>query len=454
MILVIDDDYSIHASLGLLLKQAELRSVAVSTPEEALRAVSDPAVELVLQDMNFGTRTTGNEGLELLRQLRETRPDVPVILITAWGTIELAVEGMRAGASDFITKPWSNEQVLQSVRTALGLRAQRRTGNDTPDRKQLEALYDLDGVVGRDPAFLKVIDVLGQVAPTDASVLITGDTGTGKEVLAEFVHRNSPRRAKPLVKVNLGGVPAQLFESEMFGHVRGAFTDAREDRQGRFAAADGGTIFLDEIGDLQASCQVKLLRVLQDRSFEVLGDSRTRSLDVRVLSATNADLQEGIRSGRFREDLLYRINLIQVRVPSLAERVGDIPLLARHFLHEAAASYDRSAVELDREAEAWLRARPWPGNLRQLRHRMARALLLATSSTLGVADLERTLGMDPEGVPDELPGVGSMTMEEIERAMIEKAMRHHDGNVSRVAESLGLSRAALYRRLEKHGIRS
>jgi DNA-binding NtrC family response regulator len=254
------------------------------------------------------------------------------------------------------------------------------------------------------------------------------------------------------VKVNLGGVPPALFESEMFGHVRGAFTDARENRRGRFEAAEGGTIFLDEIGELDAAGQVKLLRVLQDRRYEVLGSSATRPLDVRVISATNQDLGAAIAAGRFREDLLYRINLIHLRLPSLSERPGDIVLLARHYLRQAASSYDRDPVQLESDAEVWLRRQPWPGNVRQLKHLMARSLLLSNGPLLTTADFQRTLAMDSDEPADTLPTVGSMTMEEIERAMILKSLRHHEGNVSRVAESLGLSRAALYRRFEKYGI--
>jgi DNA-binding NtrC family response regulator len=292
-----------------------------------------------------------------------------------------------------------------------------------------------------------------RVASTDASILLSGDTGTGKEVLAAAVHRNGPRRRKPFVKVNLAAVPVGLFDSELFGHVRGAFTDALADRPGRLASAEGGTILLDEIGDLDLSCQVKLLRVLQDRSYEVLGTNRSQPFDVRVIAATNIDLERAIQDGAFREDLYYRINLIRVRVPSLAERASDVPLLAAHFLQRAAVAHGRRGVEFEPGAMEWLEHQPWPGNIRQLEHLVERALLTSASSRIGVEELRRTLAMDLGPLRDTpLPSVGSMTLPEIERAMILKALKHHEGNLSRTAESLGMSRPALYRRLEKYGI--
>jgi len=452
MILIVDDDYSVTASLGLLLKQKGFATVTATTPESALAEAARPDVELVLQDMNFSRETTGAEGLDLLRRIRAARPALPVILITAWGSIQLAVEGMKAGAADFITKPWSNEQVHQSVRTALGVAASRGPGAPA-NRLALDAAYDLEGVIGHDPQFVAALELLMRVASTDASILISGDTGTGKEVLAAAVHRNSARRRKPFIKVNLAAVPVGLFDSELFGHVRGAFTDARADRPGRFAAAQNGTILLDEIGDLDPACQIKLLRVLQDRTYEVLGANLPQPFDVRVIAATNIDLEQAIRDGAFREDLYYRINLIRVRVPPLAERPGDVPLLAEHFLQRAVRSHGRRPVAFASGAPEWLAHQPWPGNIRQLEHLIERAVLTVAASHIGVDDLRRTLAMDLGGGRDPLlPSVGSMTLPEIERAMILKALRHHEGNVSRAAESLGMSRPALYRRLEKYGI--
>ncbi len=454
-ILIVDDDPSVTTSLGLLLKQAGYRSHSVSSPAEALAQIEKDEFQLVLQDMNFSRTTSGEEGIELLRQIKARKPDLPVVLITAWGSINLAVQGIRAGASDFITKPWTHQQIIQAVNTALGLAAAQRKHGPTPTRAELDQHYDFGLLVGEDPKFLRVLELIGRVAATDASVLITGESGTGKELIAGAIHRNSHRRDQSFVKVNLGGIPAQLFESEMFGHVKGAFTDAKTDRKGRFETADGGTIFLDEIGDLDASAQVKLLRVLQDRTYEVLGSSQTRSVDLRVISATNRSLAEMVAAGQFREDLLYRLNLIAIHLPPLRERSTDIPLIAGHFLENLAKVYRRVGLTISDSAMRWLRNQPWPGNIRQLRHTIERALLISSKDTLAVEEFGLAMEMDAhEESRDSLPQVGAMTLDDMEKAMIVKAMRHYDGNISKVAEALGLSRAALYRRFEKFGIKS
>jgi two-component system NtrC family response regulator len=455
MILIVDDDPSVTASLALVLKQAGYASHTVGGPDAALAWLEREACELVIQDMNFSRRTTGEEGLELLRRVRSLAPTVPVVLITAWGSIGLAVEGMKAGASDFVTKPWSNAQILQTVQTALGLAATGRAAADErpPSREDLDARFDFGTLVGRDPRLLRILQLIGRVAPTDASVLITGESGTGKELVAEAIHRNSRRAQGPFVKVNLGGISASLFESEMFGHVKGAFTDARTDRKGRFEIAHGGTIFLDEIGDLDAASQVKMLRVLQDRTFEVLGSSQRRSVDVRVVSATNRNLAEMVARGELREDLLYRINLIAVQLPPLRERRDDVPLLANRFLQTVGQMYRREGVRLSPGAVSWLQAQPWPGNIRQLRQSVERTLLITERNVLEADDFRTTAEMEPRDAGrDTLPAVGSMTMDEIEKAMILKSLKHHAGNISKVAEALGLSRAALYRRFEKYEI--
>jgi DNA-binding NtrC family response regulator len=454
MILIVDDDRSVTASLALLLKQAGLPSTAVGSPDEALALLRRQPCQLIIQDMNFSRRTSGEEGLALLRQIRAATPSIPVILITAWGSIPLAVEGMKAGASDFVTKPWTNQQMLHAVQTALGLAAARPADDEgAPSREDLDARYDFGDLVGRDPRMLRILQIAGRVAATDASVLITGESGTGKELVAEAIHRNSRRAGRPFVKVNLGGISSTLFESEMFGHVRGAFTDARMDRKGRFEVAHGGTIFLDEMGDLDAPSQVKMLRVLQDRTFEVLGSSHRREVDVRVVSATNRPLTELVARGEFREDLLYRINLIGIHLPPLRERPEDIPILASRFLHTAAQVYRRDPLTLSGAALRWLKAQPWPGNVRQLRQWVERAVVVGTGDRLDVRDFVEAADTPPGSAPPEsLPAVGSMTMDEIERAMIVKSLRHHAGNISKVAESLGFSRAALYRRFEKYEI--
>ncbi len=454
MILVVDDDSSVTASLSLLLKQAGYQTGTAATPQEALESLARGPCELVLQDMNFSRRTSGEEGMELLREIRRQHADLPVILITAWGSIELAVQGIKAGAADFVTKPWTNSQILQAVKTALSLAAATPAGKAEVTREELDRQGDFSNVIGCDPELLKLLEAVRRVAPTEASVLITGESGTGKDEIAQAIFRNSGRNDRPFVKVNLGGVSSTLFDSEMFGHVKGAFTDARQDRAGRFALADGGTIFLDEIGDLAPGCQVKLLRVLQDRTYEVLGSDRTRSVDVRVISATNRNLLELVESGDFREDLLYRLNLIVLHLPPLRRRPGDIPLLARHFAQGAAHVYRRD-LEIDAEALGWLQALPWPGNIRQLKQLLERTALMSSGTVLGTADFEAALAMQPAEGPGGaggLPAPGTMTLDELERSMILRCMEHYKGNISRVAQALGLSRAALYRRFEKHGL--
>jgi DNA-binding NtrC family response regulator len=457
MILIADDDPSVAASLGLLLKRHGQPTLAARSQEEALRLLDAEGdrIALVLQDMNFSRGTTGEEGLELLKEIRRRRPQLPVILITAWGSIALAVEGMKAGAADFVTKPWSNAQLLQSIDTALSLARSGDAKAAPASREELDRRFDFGGLIGQDPRFLKILEVIGRVAPTDASVLITGESGTGKELAAEAIHRNSRRKNGPFVKVNLGGISSTLFESEMFGHVKGAFTDARADRKGRFEMSHGGTIFLDEIGEIDPSAQVKLLRVLQDRSYEVLGSSITRTVDVRVVSATNRDLAEQVARGLFREDLLYRLNLIAIRLPPLRERRSDIPILARHFLDVSAQVYRRGAeVSISDRALDWLRDQGWPGNIRQLKQTLERAALVLDGDVLEVDDLLALSDLETRATrdPNALPSPGSMTLDEMEKAMIVKCLRHYEGNVTRVAEALGLSRAALYRRFEKYGL--
>jgi DNA-binding NtrC family response regulator len=419
---------------------------------EALAVMRRERPRLVLQDMNFSRETSGAEGLELLGRIRAEEPSLPVILITAWGSIELAVEGMKRGASDFITKPWSNASVVRSVETALQLAASREAAAP-PARGELDERFDFSPIIGGDPKIVRMLERIGRVAPTDASVLITGESGTGKELVAEALHRNSRRRGAPFVKVNLGGISSTLFESEMFGHVRGAFTDARETRRGRFESADGGTIFLDEIGELDAASQVKLLRVLQDRTFEVLGSSRPRTVDVRVVAATNRVLHELVQRGEFREDLLYRLNLINIHLPPLRDRRGDVPPLANHFLRLANEAYRTEVESISVRAMEWLRSQNWPGNIRQLKQTIDRAVLLRGGRELDVDDFfaVRDAGAaEPSDVP--LPDAGAITLDEMERRMIVKCMKHYEGNVSRMAEALGISRAALYRRFEKYGI--
>lgn len=450
MILIVDDDSAVRASLALLLKKEGYTTHGVAMPADALDFLGREKPELILLDMNFSLDTSGEEGLQLLEAIRRLQPEAPVILITGWATVNLAVEGMKLGARDFINKPWDNEYLVQSIRTVLEL---SQLKGQKLGRQKLEAEYDFGHIVGQDPAFLKVLETVGRVAATDAPVLIMGESGTGKELIAEAIHQNSHRRAKPFVKVNLGGISSSLFESEMFGHVRGAFTDARSDRVGRFEMANTGTIFLDEIGDLQLSSQVKLLRVLQDRTYEVLGSSRTRRVDVRVISATNRRLDEMVTQGAFREDLFYRINLITIQIPPLRERPGDIPLLVEFFLNNLREIYNRPRLKAGREALQWLQGLPLPGNIRQLKNLVERTVLVSPHDELRAADFENQWqGAPRRPAGDELPPVGAMTLEEMEAEMIKKAMAFHRNKVAKVARSLGLTRSSLYRRLDKYGI--
>lgn len=445
MILVIDDDPTIRASLGMLLRRAGYDTEMADGPGAAITLVRRKVPRLVLLDMNFSRFTTGEEGLTLLRQIKIFAPQVPVILMTAWGSIELAVEGMRAGAFDFITKPWDNRRLLDRIAVALDVSQPPETvaGGGNAGR------FDRSFIVGNSAGLRSVLATVERVAPTNAPVLITGESGTGKELIAEAIHRNSRRRSGPFVKVNLGGLSQSLFESEMFGHKKGAFTDAVTDRVGRFEAADGGTIFLDEIGELDMSCQVKLLRVLQEQRFEPLGSSTTRQVDVRIICATNADLPRMVAERTFREDLFYRINLVNVELPPLRLRTDDIPLLAGKFLADAASANGLKEPALSPEAVSFLKSLPFPGNVRELKNLVERTLLMCGGDELTDADFRRSAGNVV--LPDvEVP---HGTLDEVERRRIEESMTRHGGNVSRVAAELGLSRGALYRRLEKFNLR-
>ncbi|WP_313705149.1 sigma-54 dependent transcriptional regulator [Massilia sp.] len=448
-ILVVDDDGAVQVSLALLLKQSGFDAACCDGPAQALAMLAREPFDLVLQDMNFSLQTSGAEGLALLAQVRERHPALPVLLMTAWGSIALAVAGIKAGAANFFTKPWDNAQLVELVRATLELAGAPGGG---PTRKALDSQFDFAGIVGEHPKLLRVLATIGQVARTRAPVLILGESGTGKELVADAIHRNSPRAACPIVKINMGAITPTLFESEMFGHVRGAFTDARSDRKGHVASAEGGTLFLDEIGELNRGDQVKLLRVLQDGRYQPVGASRSEQADIRVVSATNRELAELVAGGEFREDLFYRLNLITIRLPPLRERRSDIPLLARHIAATVADSYGLGEVGLNSGALEWLSAQPWPGNIRQLKQTLERTLLLAGKSQLTQADFAAGQDDDTGTGGGTRLGVDGMTLEQVERRMIAQALDQHGGNITRVARSLGLSRSALYRRLERHGL--
>ena len=435
MILIVDDDSAVRSSLSFMLKRAGYEVKTAPGPREAMDIVRAESPALILMDMNFTLSTTGEEGLTLLKQVKVFRPDVPVIL-------------MQAGAFDFITKPWNNAALLQRIETALELSAAPK---EVPE-EQAEGL-NRSHIIGKSQGLMEVLNTVARIARTNASVLITGESGTGKELIAEAIHINSQRTRQPFVKVNLGGISQSLFESEMFGHKKGAFTDASADRIGRFELANKGTIFLDEIGDLDLSCQVKLLRVLQDQTFEVLGDSRPRKVDVRVVSATNADLRKMVSERTFREDLFYRINLITVKLPALRERREDIPLLARHFADRQAAVNGLPRTEFSADALNFLSRLPYSGNIRELKNLVERTILVSGKQTLDASDFESQYQRhdEPAKAADGTSFAG-MTLDEIERQTILQALEQHKGNLSQVALALGISRAALYRRLEKYKI--
>jgi DNA-binding NtrC family response regulator len=447
-ILIADDQADVREALRLLLKAEGLASVAVADPAAALEAVRRREFACALIDCNYSRDTTsGEEGLELLEQLRQTAPDLPVVAMTAWGNVPLTVEAMRRGAADFIEKPWDNARLVSVLRAQIAL------GEGARRQRRLEAENallrgEVDGeFVAESPAMRRVLALVDRVASSDANVLVLGENGTGKGVIAGRIHARSPRAARSLVKVNMGGIAESVFESEMFGHVRGAYTDAKGERIGRFELADGGTLFLDEIGNVPAAQQPKLLRVLEDGEFERLGSSRTQRADVRLVSATNADLAAEVAEGRFRRDLLYRLNTLEVRLPPLRERAEDILPLARAFLARSASRYGRDDLRLAPSAERALAAWRWPGNVRELQHLMERAALLAEHDQVSAAAL--AFGAPPEPAQD----LDGMTLEQAEAWLVKRALERHDGNLQRAADALGITRQSLYRRLEKHELR-
>lgn len=452
MILIIDDDAVVRSSLAFLLKRAGFEPEAVCGPAEALAVVRRETPRLILMDMNFTLTTTGEEGIRLLKEVKIFCPDVPVLLMTAWGSISLAVQGMQAGAFDFITKPWNNLALLKSIRTALEISEQKKSVKSPLNRNDADRKFHFDKIIGQSAPLMEVLGTVSRIAPTHASVLITGESGTGKELIAEAIHANSRRAQEAFVKVNLGGLSQSLFESEMFGHKKGAFTDAYMDRTGRFEMANKGTIFLDEIGELELACQVKLLRVLQDQTFEVLGDSRPRKVDIRVVSATNRDLAERVAARSFREDLFYRINLITIHLPALRERREDIPLLARYFADKQSEVNGLSQVEFASEALTYLQSLPFPGNIRELKNLVERTLLVSGKFRLEAADFQKHHTPGPASRNTPVSSLEGLTLDELEKHSIIQALETHGGNLSHVATALGISRAALYRRLEKYGI--
>ena len=441
MILIIDDDEAIRLSLGLLLKRAGYGFEVAVNPDDAIQKIRLRHYDLILMDMNFSRDTSGREGIELLRRTKIFQPDTPVFLITAWGSIDLAVEGMKAGAYDFITKPWHNLVLLQRIETALKLNSSETEHEKTG--------FDRNGIIGKNRELNELLSTVEKIAPTEAPVLILGENGTGKELIANAIHLNSRRKDNPFIMVNLGGISQSLFESEMFGHVKGAFTGAVASRKGRFEMADKGSIFLDEIGELDLGSQVKLLRVLQEHQFEPLGQSIPKKVNIRVISATNADLPQMVNEKYFREDLYYRINLITLRLPPLRERSDDIPLLARHFIKDSAFKNSLEVPEINSEAIEFLCRLPYPGNIRELKNIIERAVITG-GPILTKKDFEHLATSFLEG--DKTVG-NSSNLGEIERKALQDAMERANGNYTQAARILGLTRQSLYRKLEKHGMK-
>jgi DNA-binding NtrC family response regulator len=452
-ILIADDQPDVLQALRLLLKGEGYELKTAASPKDVAAALQEHEFDVVLLDLNYTRDTTsGKEGMDLLTRIQAVYPSLPVVVMTAWSSVDGAVEAMRRGARDYVEKPWDNQRLLATVRTQVELsRALRRTERLEGENQALRG-EGMPTLIAESRAMREVVRMVERVAPSDANVLITGEHGTGKDVVARWLHGRSARSRKPLITVNAGGLSEGVFESELFGHVKGAFTDAKTDRIGYFEMAAGGTLFLDEIGTMPVKLQAKLLRVLQTGEFQRVGSAATRSADVRVLSATNIDISKEVASGDFRADLLYRLNTVEIRLPPLRDRREDIPPLGRHFLERKATHYGKRLEGFAPDAMRALLDYPWPGNVRELEHTVERAVLLTAGPEITTADLN--LGPAP-GQDHARPGELSlerMELDEAERYLIRKALERHDGNVSQAASSLGLSRSALYRRLQRYGL--
>ena len=458
-ILIVDDDDAILAALKLLLKREQHQTVLAKSPQEAMVTLKQQAIDLVLLDMNFTHDTTsGGEGLNLISQCQQFNADIPLIVMTGWGSIELAVKSLQQGASDFIEKPWENERLLNIVRTQATIMEQKRFQAELITENKLLAekisAQDIRQLISNSPAMKSTMDTIHRVATSDLNIYLSGENGTGKSMLAHYIHQLSHRKNQRMVAINMGAIAESLFESEMFGHVKGAFTDAKETRVGRFELANKGTLFLDEIGNIPLSQQAKLLRVLEERQFERLGSSTTINTDVRLISASNANIQAMVADGSFRQDLLYRLNTVEIRVPALRERREDIDELCHQFLEAACLRHRRPPAELTAEARHRLNQYDWPGNIRELQHVIERSLILSED---GKIDAKALMLHDNQQdyANQHLPydDYSNSTLDEIEKNIIESRILQQSGNMSKTASSLGLSRSAFYRRLEKLQIR-
>jgi DNA-binding NtrC family response regulator len=446
-ILVADDQPDVLAALRLLLKAEGYAIEAVSSPGAVLHSIQNREFDVALIDLNYTRDTTsGEEGLDLLTKIQGLDSTLPVIVMTAWGNVELAVEAMRRGARDFIQKPWENARLLAILGTQLALSEALRRSQRLEAENRLLRAEGKPLMIAESSAMQPVLQLIARVGPSDANVLITGEPGTGKEVVARTLHAVSERASKPLVTVNAGGLAEGVFESELFGHVKGAFTDAKMDRVGRFELADSGTLFLDEIANVPHNLQAKLLRVLETGEMERVGSSKTKHVNARVISATNANLQQEVAEGRFREDLLFRLNTIEIHLPPLRERKNDIPLLVSHYLRVYAQRYRKPLTGVEQQAMQALIDNPWQGNVRELNHVVERAVLMAQNGQIRLSDLALRTG------PPSANRLDDMSLEEVEAFLIKKALARYDGNVSHAAAALGLSRSALYRRLQRYNL--
>lgn len=448
-ILIVDDDHDVLFTAKTILKREYEKVTTESSPNRLETLLQKEEIDLVILDMNFKAGvTSGNEGLFWLKRIHELDPEIHVLLNTAYGDIDLAVESMKQGAVDFLIKPWEKEKLLATIQNVFNLRQSKKKikkleGRESALTQDIDAAYS-DLIFGS-ASMQKIMQIVEKVAITDASVLITGENGTGKEVMARTIHRMSPRKKESMIKVDLGALPETLFESELFGHVKGAFTDAKEDRQGRFEIADGGTIFLDEIGNISPAMQVKLLTVLQNKTVNRVGSSKIYPFDVRIVSATNQPLMDMVADGSFRLDLLYRINTVEIELPPLRERKEDIPLLVEHYLGVYASKYQKLGMRIDPSVLKQLMAYPWPGNIRELQHAVERAVIMSSERTLKSGDF-----LMPK--VSHSPSVNSLKVEDVEKDAIRKAIERFDGNLSKASEELGIGRTTLYRKMKKYGL--
>jgi DNA-binding NtrC family response regulator len=456
-VLVADDQPDVVFALRMLLKRAGMNVVDAQSPAEIAAAVEANDFDLVLMDLNYARDTTsGREGLDLISRLLGHDASLPVVVMTAWGSIEGAVEAMRRGARDYVQKPWDDARLLATLKAQVELRRAKRTGERLAGEAERARRQGLPELIASSPAMAPAMHLLDRVGPSSANVLVTGEHGTGKEVVARWLHSLSPRSGKPFVAVNAGALSEGVFESELFGHVKGAFTDAKGDRIGCFELADEGTLFLDEIGTMPANQQAKLLRVLQTGEFHPVGSSKLRRVDVRVVAATNVNIAEEVAAGRFRADLLYRLNTVEIRLPPLRERPGDLPALAAHFLSRHAARYGKALAGFTADADEALLRHAWPGNVRELEHAIERSVLLAAGERITAEDLGLRRGGGGGAAAGEGAGepLEDMTLEGAERHLIKRALDRHGGRVVDAARSLGVSRSALYRRLQALGLKA